>query len=58
MEMVKVNGIPTLILYICIMFLFIVSKKTVSTNEINKCVCCKIMEAKCLNKGRVWGRNE
>ena len=25
----------------------------------NKCVCCKIMKAKCLNKGRVWlGMNE
>ena len=43
MEMVKVNSIHTLFLYIHIMFLYICVKKTVSTNEINKCVCFNFM---------------
>ena len=58
MEMVKVNSIHTIYVHTHNIFVYIVLKKTLSTNEINKCVCCKIMEAKCLNKGRVWGRNE
>ena len=54
MEAIKENSIHTLFMYV----MFSVLKKTVRTNKMNKCVCYKIMKAKCLNKGRVWVRNE